>query len=332
MRWRRWAPELYLSLTLGVASAISVAIFARAGEVVWAFAVVWGMALIGSVFLPGVVARSGNDARRELHLFLAVGLVLGSVSIATGIGNNFTDEPHVMGGYLVELLRGQDPYTTFLTVTYRSHYLLFWSAEVTSASYYSYLPLLLFLQVPGTGAVGYELLALGCWGGVVYLVRNDPSAALVLASPVVALLASNGFTDLPVLLLLTYSLRGPPGPARKAVEYVSYGVKQFANAFWFVYYLLRREWPAAAAVVAITVLIALPFLLWHPTGIWCAALTFSLGPGCSSAPASFRQVSDLYSHWNYYLWPVWGYALFREPLRAAGRKLRAGFASSVAAP
>ena len=322
---RRWGPELLAGASLGGAAAVSLAVIDRFGIHPTLLSPIWGVALLASLLLPAAVARSGVDWRRELRLLVLVGLVVGATSIATGLGNNFTDESHAMGGYLGILLAGHDPYTVALHESYRVSYLGFWSASVGSlgASYYTYLPLLLFIQVPGTGAVGYDALALASWGGIVYLVRSDRMAALALASPIVALLAANGFTDLPVLLLVTYALRGPPGRGRGAAELVSYGVKQFANVFWFAYHLVRRDWLRAAGVVAGTAAIAAPFLLWHPTtGIWCEALTFSLGPGCAAAPSSMRHASDFYSHWNYYLWPLWAVALFHGAVGRFYSRLR----------
>ena len=319
-RLGRYLPEIVVTLLVAVPGGISIPLFLTHGDVTWAFAVIWGVATLGSVALVAAVRHSGEDWRKELRLLFVVSGVVGVVSIATGIGNNATDEPFTMAAYLGQLLHGQDPYTTSVWVTYSAHTLNLWSETVSTPFHYVYLPLLLFVQVPGTGAVGYKALCLACWAGMVYLVRRDEVASLCLVSPVVALVAANGFTDLPVLLLMTVSLRGATGTASRAAEYATYAMKQFANAFWFLLYLARRDVVRALLVVALTLLFAAPFLLWHPTGIWCEALTFSVSPGCASAPNSSRQVSDLYSHWNYYLWLVWVYALYRRELhRLAGR-------------
>ena len=98
------------------------------------------------------------------------------------------------------------------------------------------------------------------------------------------------------------------------VEYATYAMKQFANIFWLVYYIVRRDALRTVLVVVVTLAFAAPFILWHPTGIWCEALTFSASPGCSSAPNQSRHWSDLYSHWNYYLWPLWAYALYHTEI------------------
>jgi hypothetical protein len=314
-RRRRYLPEIVAALLVGVAGAISLPLYFSRGDVTWAFAVIWGGATLASVALVPAVLRSGEDWRKELRILFAASAVIGVVSIVTGIGNNATDEPFTMGAYLELLLHGHDPYTTSVTVSYTARTLNLWSSHVSTSFHYVYLPLLLFFQVPGTGAVGYKSLCLACWAGIVYLLRRERYAALCLVSPVAALVAANGFTDLPVLLLMTFSLRGGAGTASRAAEYATYAMKQFANAFWFVYYLLRRDWVRAVLVVVLTVAFAAPFIVWHPDGIWCEALTFSLSPGCASAPNSSRQLSDLYSHWNYYLWILWVYALYRAEIR-----------------
>ena len=320
-RFDRFLPEIVAAALLGVAGGISLPLYFSRGDVTAAFAVVWGAATVASVALVPAVRRSGADWRQELRLLFVVSGVIGVVSIVTGIGNNATDEPFTMGAYLGVLLHGQDPYTTLVTVHYSASTLNLWSESITAQYHYVYLPLLLFFQVPGTGAVGYKAVCLGCWVGIVYIVRRDEVAALCLVSPIVALVAANGFTDLPVLLLVTLSLRGASGVPGKAAEYASYAMKQFANAFWLVYYIARRDAFRAVLVVVLTLLFAAPFLLWHPDGIWCEALTFSASPGCPTTLSSSRQWSDLYSHWNYYLWILWVYALFYRAIHRSVRRL-----------
>ena len=331
-RLERHLPEIVAATLVGGAGAVSLPLYFYAGVVTWAFAVVWGLATLASVTLVPAVRRSGADWGKKLRLLFVVSLVLGVVSVITGIGNNATDEPFTMGGYLSVLWHGKDPYTTWVTISYSAHTLNYWSESVTAPYHYVYLPLLLFFQVPGTGAVGYKSMCLACWVGIVYLVRKDRFAALCLVSPVVALVSANGFTDLPVLLLITLSLRGAKGMPGKAAEYATYAMKQFANGFWFLYYLLKRDLLRAVLVLVLTVVFAAPFLLWHPDGIWCEALTFSNGPGCAGAINSSRSVSDLYAHWNYYLWILWIYALFHVALHRWARRGWSWMRSLAAGP
>jgi len=319
-RRQRYLPEIVAAVLVGAPAAISLPLYFYGGVVTWAFAVIWGAATLASVALVPAVERSGERWERELRLLFVVSFVVAAVSIVTGIGNNATDEPFTMGAYLSVLLHGQDPYTTWVNVAYSVHTFTFYSESVSAPYHYVYLPLLLFFQIPGTGAVGYKAMCLACWVGIVYLVRRERFAALCLVSPVVALVSANGFTDLPVLLLITFSLRGAQGLAGKAAEIATYAMKQFANGFWFVYYVLRRDALRAGLVIVLTVVLAAPFILWHPDGIWCEALTFSLSPGCSGAINSSRSASDLYSHWNYYLWILWLYALFHGAVHRYARR------------
>jgi hypothetical protein len=287
--------------------------------------IIWGVATLASVAVVWAVRRSGQDWRRELRFLFLVSVVIGLFSIVSGLGNNATDEPHAMPGFLAELAGGHDPYTTTLSLTYTVHALSIWSNTVVGSYHYVYLPLLVFLQIPGTGAVGYELLCLACWAGMIYLLRNDEVASLALVSPFVALIAANGFTDLPVLFLVTLSVRGWTGPKARAVEYLSLGLKQFANAFWLVYYVLRRDVVRCLLVVAVTLAFAAPFLVWHRTGVWCEALTFGLGTGCGPVSNSRQTVLALVTHWNYYLWILWGLVVFDGELRDRGpARRRAG--------
>lgn len=309
---RRFLPEIIVVLLLAT-YGLGVAVGRYGG-------VVEGVGTVGSVSLVPAVRRSGGAWGKELRLLFAASAVIGVVSVATGLANNATDEPFTMWGYLAVLLHGRDPYTTAATITFLAPALGLSSQPITGQFHYVYLPLLLFFQVPGTGATGYKAMCLGCWAGIVYLVRRDEVASLCLVSPMAALVAANGFTDLPVLLLITLSLRGARGVPGRAAEYATYAMKQFASLFWFVLYVARREVFRAGMVVVVTLLLCAPFLIWHPTGIWCEALTFDLSPGCASAPNVSRHMSDLYSHWNYYLWILWVYALYEAEIRELVRR------------
>ena len=313
-----YLPEFVLAALLGAATGFTLLEFSLFGLVTPLFALTWGVATLSSVSLFYAVRRSGNNWHRELRKIFLISLVVAVVGVFAGYGNIATDEGRTTIAYGWEMVRLINPYSQALTLYYQVHVFNLWQNNVTSVSFDTYLPLISFVQIPGTGAVGYSLLCIGLWAGMVYLVRDDEFAALALASPVVALVASNGFNDIPVLFLMTLSLRGWTGTKSKVVEYLSYGMKQFANVFWIVYYLWRRQWLRAILVVAITLVIVTPFLLWDASSIYCQALTLGIGPGCG--PSGGRGLSDLWDHWNYYLWPLWIYALFRTPLhRAAGR-------------
>lgn len=325
-----YLPEFVIVALLGTATTVTVLGYSSYGVFVPFFAVCWGLATLASVSLYFAVRRSGADWHRELRKIFLISLGVAVVGVFAGYGNLATDEGRATIAYGQEMVGLLNPYTNLLTFSYQVHIFNFWQNTVSSSSYDTYFPLISFVQIPGTGAIGYSLLGIAFWAGMVYLVRDDEFASLTLASPVVALIASNGFNDIPVLFLMTLSLRGWSGPKAKVVEYLTYGMKQFANAFWIVFYLLQRQWLRAVLVVVITLAILSPFLLWQPSGIYCQALTLGLGPGCSSTGS--RGLSDLWDHWNYYLWPLWIYALFREGIHRRLRGLRDRLAAGPAAP
>lgn len=316
-----YLPEFVIVALLGAATGVTVLDYALWGIDPTAFAVCWGLATIASVSLFFAVRRSGADWHRELRKIFLISLIVAVVGVFAGYGNLATDEGRTTIAYGQEMVHLINPYTTQLTLNYQVYVFNVWQNSVTSVSYDTYLPLISFVQVPGTGATGYSLLCIAMWAGMVYVVRNDEFASLTLASPVVALVASNGFNDIPVLFLMTLSLRGWTGTKAKVVEYLTYGMKQFANVFWILFYLLQRQWLRAVLVVVITLAILAPFILWSPSGVYCQVMTLGLGPGCPSSGS--RGFADLYDHWNYYLWPLWIYALFREGIHARLRWLRA---------
>ena len=305
-----YLPEFVIAALLGSATALTVLVYDLSGVNPAALAVVWGLATLASVSLFFAVRASKADWHRELRKIFLISLVLAVLGVFAGYGSLATDEGRTTIAYGQEIVQLINPYSTQLTLPYQVHVFDFWQNSVTSVSYDTYLPLISFLQIPGTGFVGYSLLCIALWAGMVYLVRDDAFASLTLASPIVALVAANGFNDMPVLFLMTLSLRGWSGTRAKVVEYLSYGMKQFANAFWVVFYLLQRQWLRAAVVVAVTLVIVSPFLVWDASAFYCRALTLGVGPGCPAGSA--RGLSDLWDHWNYYLWPLWVYALFRD--------------------
>ncbi len=325
-----YLPEFVIAALLGSVTTVTVLEYAVWGIIVPLFAVSWGLATIASVSLHFAVRRSGADWHRELRKIFLISLVVAVVGVFAGYGSIVTDEGRTTIAYGQEMVQLINPYTTQLTLHYQVHVFNLWQNSVTSVSYDTYLPLVSFVQIPGTGAVGYSLLCIAFWAGMVYLLRNDEFASLTLASPIVALIASNGFNDIPALFLMTLSLRGWSGTKAKVVEYLTYGMKQFANAFWIVFYLLQRQWVRAVLVVVITLVIVSPFLIWEPSGIYCQALTLGLGPGCASSGS--RGLSDLWDHWNYYLWPLWVYALFREGIHRRLAWLRAHGSARPQAP
>ncbi len=314
--WERQLPWLVIAATLGGMGGGLLATYLWVGVDQGVFATILGIATLCGLLVPYAVRRSGTRWELVLRQIFLVSSVVAIVSVLTGIANGGTDENRTTAAFLKELGLGHDPYSTLLTLHYRVSVLGLWQYPVTSTSYDPYLPLLMFVQVPGTGYLGYDGLCLACWGGLVYVVRKDEFAALALASPMVALVAANGFNDLPVLFLTTLALRGSTGSGSKLVEFLTYGLKQFANLFWIGFYAVHRRWWNVLGVAAGTLAIAAPFLIWHPSGFWCHAVTFNVGPGCSGPGPEATSVTDYYPHWNYYLWLAWLVALFPVPIAA----------------
>ncbi len=263
-----------------------------------------------SFLVPWLIRRAHVAYARALPYVAVFSLALGVFSIGTGIFNNGTDEPYAAAYWLGVLLHGHNPYVYHLTITY-TQYQLFPPPEFQTLSpttTFVYMPLAAFLDIPG-GGTGFKVFSLLLWAGTLYLVRRERWTALVWGSPVIALMAAQGFNDTVALLLLTVALVRPgPLATSKAAEYLSFGMKQFAPYLMGVYYLARRQWVNIGITLGVTLLILLPFVVWGPAfDVLCTA--FVVVP-LHSCPASYPLPMAAYVHWNYYFWPVWLGALF----------------------
>jgi len=250
-----------------------------------------------------VVVRRLNVPRRInfVYFLLVAGLLFSVVSIVTGWGNGLTDEPFTTPRFAGWTLSGHNPYTEQLVFTYIQY-----GKEYSSASYYLYLPLLMFLQIPG---ISYKWFTLACWALMVLLARKRFDTAILLAQPYVVILAASGYNDLPVLLLLTLGFLGYEGRRQKWAEYLSLGCKQFANIFVVAYYLVRRRWLDSAIAIGVTALFIAPFVVWGGPVVLCRAVLadrLSICPSGGSATLLF----------NYPVWLVWVFAVFWVPLLA----------------
>jgi len=271
----------------------------------WAFSPLLGLAAIA---YPLVVHRAGITRSKWFAAVLVVSsLSLAIVSYVTGRYNGLTDEPYVMPYVVGSLLHGQDPYTVVRTYTYQQY-----GTTLSVTTGYVYLPLYLILQ---PFIVSYKVYTIAAWGAAVYLVRRRPFARVAIGQPFVAILAANGFNDFPVFLLLTLAYVGLNGKRQRWAELVALGCKQFANVFVIAYHLVRRDLRAAGIAAGVTGAIILPFLLWNPGAFVCE--TLPLTPhSCGSA-----NTVALYAHTNYYLWPLWGLAIFFDPIVAWLRQI-----------
>ena len=249
---------------------------------------------------PVIVRRIGVPRGVDfVYFLLGVGVAFSILSILTGWGNGLTDEPFTTPRFAGFLLAGHDPYVTQMVFVYHQY-----GTPYPSRSFYLYLPLLMFLQVPG---VSYKWFALACWALTVLLVRRRFDIAILLAQPYMALIAASGYNDLVVLLLLTVGFVGIEGHRQKWAEYLSLGCKQFANAFVLLYYAVRRDWKNFGITGAVSAAFLLPFLLWSGPGIVCPAVfadRFSLL--CGGAGNDVLLL-------NYPAWAVWAAAVFYVP-------------------
>lgn len=251
---------------------------------------------------PVIVRRLGVPRRVSfVYFLLAVGVALGILSILTGWGNGLTDEPFTTPRFALFTLGGHDPYVTQLVFTYQQY-----GKTLSSQSYYLYLPLLMFLQVPG---IDYKWFTLACWVGMVLLARKNFDTASMLAQPYVLLIAASGYNDLPVLLLLTLGFVGLGGRRQKWAEYLSLGCKQFANAFVIVYYVVRRRWADSLITLGVSAAFLVPFVLWSGPAVLCPSVFADRLSACTAGASAGLLL-------NYPVWAVWVVAVFYLPAMA----------------
>jgi len=258
-----------------------------------------------AIAFPVVVRRLGVPRRDGFIRFLLVaGVVFGVVSILIGWGNGLTDEPFTTPRFVTLLWAHQDPYVVPLVFNYVQY-----GQTIHSYSIYPYLPLLMFLQVPG---LDYKWFALACWVGMVLLVRKRFDAGVLLAQPYVVVMAASGYNDFPVLLLLTVAFVGIQGRQQRWAQLLALGAKQFANAIVVVYYLVRRDWKNVLVTLGVSAAFILPFVVWSGPTVLCPAV---LADRLSSCPSGGTAQYLL----NYALWPVWVLAVFYLPVLAWAR-------------
>ncbi len=293
-RGRRWA--LYAAAW----AAGAVPLFALTTALWKAFPVYssTGDLTIGAFALvfPVVVRRLGVPRREGFIRFLLVaGLAFGIVSVLTGWGNGLTDEPFTTPRFITLLQAHQDPYVVPLVFNYVQY-----GQTIHSYSIYPYLPLLMFLQIPG---LDYKWFTLGCWVGMVLLVRRRFDAGSYLAQPYVVVMAASGYNDFPVLLLLTVAFVGVAGRPQRWAQLLALGAKQFANAIVLVYYLVRRDWKNVLVTLGVSAAFILPFVIWSGPVVLCPTVVADRLTSCPSGGTAQYLL-------NYTLWPIWVLAVF----------------------
>lgn len=262
--------------------------------------------------------------RSYLRLLAVAGGLLAVVSIVTGFQNGLTDEPYTTVRYAGLLFGGHNPYGTPLIFQYVQY-----GTTYSSQSYYVYLPLLQFAFVPG---LDYKWVALAAWAGMVFLVRNDRFAAVLLAQPYAALMAASGYNDLLVLLLLTLGFVGIGGRRQRWAEWLALGMKQFANILVLAYYAFRRDLRGVLVTAALTAAFLIPFVVWSPIPTLCNSLLYGTTPAC----APFSNHDEPGWNWNYTLYPLWTLAAFHPQVgrfvRGNWERLRRRWVRSTLAP
>lgn len=272
----------------------------------------WWLSFVPYAAVVAVVVlwkRWAVPSAKLLALALPLGVVLGVYSILTGVRNGLTDEPWAFPLEQAMLFHGIDPYSVVHIAVNP------YTGTATPGRLWE-LPLTVVLLVPRI-PYGYQML--GCWVALVVLLRRR-DAGVVLAQPLVALLAANGFSDFLPLLLLTVAYVGAPGRSRAWVEALALGIKQFANVVVVLRYLWRRDWFGLARAVLVTAVWVVPFLLWAPRAFYCGAIVFDVPASCpvNDNLAGAHGVNPL--SLNYWLWPLWVLALGWNDLPAAVRR------------
>jgi hypothetical protein len=263
-----------------------------------------------AIAFPVVVRRLGVPRREGFVRFLlGIGIVFGIVSVLTGWGNGLTDEPFTTPRFVSLLWAHQDPYVVPLVFDYVQY-----GQTIHSYSIYPYLPLLMFLQIPG---IDYKWFALACWVGMVLLVRRRFDAGIFLAQPYVAVMAASGYNDFPVLLLLTVAFVGLWGKRQRWAQLLALGAKQFANVIVLAYYAVRRDWKNVLVTAGVSAAFILPFVVWSGPLALCPSVFANRLAACPGGGAAQYLL-------NYALWPVWVLAIFYPAMlrefRAAAQK------------
>jgi hypothetical protein len=278
-----------------------------------------GLAIFG---FPYLFFRWRFGSSRAYRALVLGSCALAFVSAVTGIFNGQTFESVTTPLYAGQIVAGLNPYAARLTVSFvvcGGPTAAGWISCTThsSSTYYVYLPLLTFLQVPG---VAYRYFTLACWVLLLAAVRRDRGLLVAFASPYVGLLAANGYNDFPALVLLTIGLVGWAGRRSKIAEIAALGTKQFANVVVLVYHVVRRDARNAVITVIATILFLVPFFVQTPVAVVCTAVfheTAMCGPGSGADP---------FSHLDYWLWPLWVVVAYRSPLGEWLRRRRRLFA------
>ncbi|MGP8077880.1 MAG: hypothetical protein ACLQD8_05320 [Thermoplasmata archaeon] len=284
--------------------------------------------LAGSILFLGVLGsfalahRWGLTRDRAfLGIWGAISVGTAVVSILTGYHNGLTDEPYTTPRFL-------QLWPNLYGSPIHISYFQYGSGPHTESEYFSYLPFLPWIQVPG---LDYRWVTFGSWMLVLLRVRRNGSGLTLLASPWVALLGASGFNDFVPFLALTLLFTSASGWSARAAEVVALGLKQFANVVVVAYYVATRRWWEALLAALITVAILLPFAVLDASRVWCDAILLQ-PTGCGSRIGPMYGAEFL-THFNYFLWPIFVLAIFGPRyvahLRGAGYDVERAEARSM---
>jgi hypothetical protein len=264
-----------------------------------------GVLGLATLLVPYLIARYRLAHRETLRKILLGGsAAIGIFAISTGYVNYLTDE-WATPQYLSLLLQGHDWYSVPLSFQYVKMGTL-----IQTSIWNVYLPLLPLIQVPYVW-LDYRWFTLAVWAIMVYAVRKRYYTSMALGGQYPAVMAANGFNDVVPLLFLTLAFVTFTGRRARAAQLLSLGMKQFANAFVFLYHMLRRDWLQAGVTILVSALFILPFLLWDWKSAICTPI-LDMPPDCTNSQnLTFNSVhSDI----NFALWPVWIVAVFYPTL------------------
>src|SRR5438132_7962078 len=266
---------------------------------------------LATLLVPYLVATYRLGHRETLRrILIGSSAVLGIFSVLTGYVNYLTDE-WATPQYVSLLLQGHDWYSVPLRFQYVKMGTLY-SATIWNV----YLPLLPLIQVPYVW-LDYRWFTLAMWGLTVYAVRKRYYTSMALGGQYPALMAANGFNDIIPLLFLTLAFVTFSGRRARIAQLLALGMKQFANAFVFVYHILRRDWRQAAITVVGSTIFLLPFLIWDWKSAICSPI-LDMPPNCQNTQN--LTINSVHSDINFALWPVWVVAVCYPTLRAATKR------------
>ncbi len=270
---------------------------------------------LSTILVPYLIATYRLGHRQILRrVLVGSSAAIGIFSILTGYLNYLTDE-WATPQYVSLLFQGQDWYSVPLQFQYVK------MGTVVSATIWNvYLPLLPFMQVPYVW-LDYRWFTLAMWGLMVHAVRKRYYASMALGGQYPALMSANGFNDVIPLLFLTLAFVTFTGRHAQAAKFLSLGLKQFANTFVFLYYVLRRDWREAGLTILASILFLVPFLIWNWKSAICTPI-LDMPPDCQSTENLL--VNSVHARINFALWPVWVVAIFYPALRTAIIRLRQG--------